>query len=197
MSMSRHQEEIVVLQNWAVLYYNKGLKLAKQKYISDAVQELKKAVSIDGAGTEGWDLLGLCYYRLGEYKNAEYCWSESLKLKPEGIDASRYLEEVSTLLNALAPVLSDIEELAAKRKFKRASSRFEKEIIPFFGPAAALFNFGGLLRYAVGDRREAIGFWKKTLELDRSNPQAVYYILEEAAPPGFITRWFRSWFSRD
>ena len=55
----------------ALRYYNNGLQDAMDKNIKSAVENLSKAVTYDNNSIAAWNLLGLCFYRLGRFKMAE------------------------------------------------------------------------------------------------------------------------------
>lgn len=194
--MSYHLTEAETLQNTAAIYYNKGLKLAEQNYISSAVKELKRAVCINQEDITVWNLLGLCYYRLGEYESSAYCWSESIKHRTEGNKAHEYLEAVSNIIKTFTPAITAVQGYAENKEYKKAIFYFENEVIGYFNPAAALFNYGGTLRYIIGDRSSAFSYFRKTLEIDRSNIYAARVILENARPAGIIKSYLHSWLAK-
>ncbi|MDD4113491.1 MAG: hypothetical protein PHC56_10755, partial [Herbinix sp.] len=64
--------------NLSYHYYNIGLERARNNEITHAVDALSIAVALKDDNIPAWNLLGLCYYRLGKLPTAEYCWITSL-----------------------------------------------------------------------------------------------------------------------
>jgi tetratricopeptide (TPR) repeat protein len=64
--------------NLSYYYYNIGLKNARIKDITHAIDALSIAVVLKEDNIPAWNLLGLCYYRLGKLPTAEHCWMTSL-----------------------------------------------------------------------------------------------------------------------
>ncbi len=181
----------------AVYYYKKGLELARDNFIGDAVEDLKKAVSLNDKNTVAWNLLGLCCYRLGRYKTAEYCWQESLLIAPAQKDVKEYLADLRMVTAKFFPVINTVQELAARGLYKKATRLFEQEIIRVFDPAAEVLSYGGVLRCLAGSNRRAVKLWKQALELNRSDTRAVGYIMDRLEQPGFFAglyyRLLRLW----
>ncbi len=177
-----------MIENLAFYYYNAGLSLAQEKYITSATKELKKAVSLYHSCIPAWNLLGLCYYRLGNFEAARHCWDESLTVNPVSNEANRYLYKLNHLLEIFSPLASEIQQLAEKKHYKIASRRWEKDILNRFDPAVELFNYGGILKILSGKKDAAIMLWKKSLELDKSNKLAANYIIKSTDKTGFIPK---------
>lgn len=72
-----------MFKNLSHSYYNRGLKLAREKEIGPAIRSLSKAVQYNSDNIKAWNLAGLCYYRLGKYKMAEYCWNNGTRYRPK------------------------------------------------------------------------------------------------------------------
>ncbi len=73
--------------NLSYYYYNIGLKNARIKDITHAIDALSISVALKEDNIPAWNLLGLCYYRLGKLPTAEYCWMTSLYIS-NGINAN-------------------------------------------------------------------------------------------------------------
>jgi len=165
------------MEKLANSYYNRGLAWAQQNHISEATAELKKAVSLYPKHTTAWNLLGLCYYRLGLFKSAEYCWRESLQQAADmPNEAKRYLEDLNTTLNHIRPVLKNIHDLIDQKHYRQAGRRWEEEIINTLDPSVSLYNYGGILYYLGGNRPKALYLWQNALIMDLSNQQTTKYI---------------------
>ena len=86
-------------------YYNIGLKLAQEKNLTGAADNLKKALKFNKRNTDARNLLGLIYYHIGEASDALVQWVLSLNLQPQNNDADRYLNDLqrqSGLLDSYA-----------------------------------------------------------------------------------------------
>lgn len=157
-------------------YYNKGLQLAREGQISAAVQNLAKAVSYDRNNIQTWNLAGLCHYRLGRYKTAEYCWRRSLEQRREENTAGEYLADLSNALAETAPYFSRVASLCGDKKYKEAAGVLSKEICSRFGLSAALLNYLGVLHALDAQINAAAKCWTTVLALDKSNADAKRYL---------------------
>ncbi len=167
-----------MLKNLSDFYYNKGLQLAKDKSLGSAVQNLGKAVSYNGGNIEAWNLVGLCYYRLGMYKKAEYCWMFSVNKGSEGNRASDYLIDLRNCLEETAPYFSQVDTLWRQKKYQQAARVLSEEICSRFDASAGLLNLLGILLLLDGRVTGAVDCWTKVLSLDRSNIDAARYLKE-------------------
>ncbi len=84
-------EKIAQLSN---VYYNKGLECAQVHNISSAIENLRKSLHYNKNNIEARNLLGLCYYEVGECVTALREWVLSANLKPEENIASEYIKEI-------------------------------------------------------------------------------------------------------
>ena len=75
-------------------YYNKGLEQAGVRDLSGAIESLKMAVLLDKSNVQARNLLGLCYYEIGEVVEGLSQWIISTNFNSVGNPASEYIEEV-------------------------------------------------------------------------------------------------------
>ena len=75
-------------------YYNKGLEQAGVRDLSGAIESLKMAVMLDKTNVPARNLLGLCYYEIGEVVEGLSQWVISTNFNSIGNPASEYIEEV-------------------------------------------------------------------------------------------------------
>ena len=87
----RSYDMIMQLSNF---YYNQGLECAQVQNISSAIENLKKSLHYNKNNIEARNLLGLCYYEVGECVTALREWVISANLKPEENDASTYIKDI-------------------------------------------------------------------------------------------------------
>jgi tetratricopeptide (TPR) repeat protein len=72
-------------------FLTKGMQLAAQQKLPEALHELKEAVHSDNNNVDIWYNLGGAYYTLKEYDSARYCWNATLALKPDYAQAKQGL----------------------------------------------------------------------------------------------------------
>ncbi|MCR4442861.1 MAG: hypothetical protein QHH10_11065 [Peptococcaceae bacterium] len=159
-------------------YYNQGLRLARKDRVGAAVQNLAKAVSCDSENLEAWNLVGLCYYRLGKYKMAEYCWTRSVDIRREGNAAGDYLADLRNALEETEPHFSEIAFLCRNEKYRQAAGTLSKEICSRFDLSVGLLNCLGVLWALGGRTNAAVKCWTTVLSLDKSNTDARLYLAE-------------------
>lgn len=82
------------IQVASALCYNEGLKKAKVRDLSGAIDELSKALKFNKYNMEARNLLGLVYFEIGEPVNAMAEWVISKSLIPEDNMADDYLREL-------------------------------------------------------------------------------------------------------
>ncbi|SFQ30277.1 TolA-binding protein [Lachnospiraceae bacterium XBB1006] len=78
------------------LYYNQGLECAKLRNLTGAISALRKSVHCYKGNIDARNLLGLCYYEVGEYVLALREWVISENLKPEENPAAGYITEIKS-----------------------------------------------------------------------------------------------------
>ncbi|MDO8685052.1 MAG: hypothetical protein Q7J78_00100 [Clostridiales bacterium] len=159
-------------------YFNAGLENAKARMISAAVDNLWKSLSYDRSNNEAWKLLGLCCYRLGRLGTAEYCWTQCLYLHNGEADPSvyDYIKDVRMTAEKVRPYITAAFDLSTQKKYKKASTVFRKNVIPFLNCQADIFNCLGILYKQAGRKRKALREWKKALIIDYSGKTAAWYI---------------------
>lgn len=82
------------IQVASALCYNEGLKKAKVRDLSGAIDELSKALKFNKYNMEARNLLGLVYFEIGEPVNAMAEWVISKSLIPDDNLADGYLKEL-------------------------------------------------------------------------------------------------------
>ena len=78
------------------VYYNMGLEQAKVRDLSSAIESLQHSVLLDKTNVNARNLLGLCYYELGEVVEALSQWVVSRNFKSEGNPAVDYIDEIKS-----------------------------------------------------------------------------------------------------
>ncbi|NLX90400.1 MAG: tetratricopeptide repeat protein [Firmicutes bacterium] len=165
-----------MFENLSLFYYNKGLQQARESRISTAAKTLVKAVSYDRGNIQAWNLAGLCYYRLGEYKSAAYCWTQSLRQVPENNGATTYLADLQNALEETDPYFSRVLSLCRQQHYRQAAGILSKEICSRFALSAALWNYLGVIHLLSGRTNAAVKCWQTVLSIDKSNVAATRYL---------------------
>jgi tetratricopeptide (TPR) repeat protein len=167
-----------MIETLSYFHYNKGLQLARADQLSEAVQELIKSVSYDCNNVNAWNLAGLSYYRLGKYKTAEYCWTQSVDKRQEGNTVGDYLTDLRNTIQETSPYFSQVAYHCRQKKHGQAAGIVSKEICSRFGSSADLQNYLGVLLVLDGKIKAAAKCWTNTLSIDKSNADARLYLNE-------------------
>ncbi|HBG16883.1 MAG TPA: hypothetical protein DDW93_08905 [Firmicutes bacterium] len=165
-----------MLKNLAQFYFNKSLELANKGELSSALDYISRAVRYDSNNIKAWNLAGLCFYRLGKYKMAEYCWTQSLRNSGDHNSAAVYLEDLKNSLEATSQHFSEVAVFCQKGKYKKAAEIVDKEICPRFDCSAELLNLLGVLQMLEGKTSQAVTSWEMALTVDKSNRKAQRYL---------------------
>ncbi|PKM79098.1 MAG: hypothetical protein CVU88_07540 [Firmicutes bacterium HGW-Firmicutes-13] len=178
-------------------YYRQGLRLAKEKRITPAVTALERAAALRQEDWKSWNVLGLCYYRLGKFRCAGEAWEQSLFRCPDENKAALYLEYLksSDFLNICSKYNQGLE-LTRKGKYRKAEKILEKrELLNF----VSFSNLLGLCLYAQGKKKRAFQVWRQVLSMDRDNLLTLKYIQKSDIEFSIIeevNRLIKSIFSR-
>jgi tetratricopeptide (TPR) repeat protein len=187
--------------NLAHFYYSQAVALANDNQLTRAKEQLQQSLSLKPDLWQGWNVLGLCCYRLGEFALTKEAWERSRELMPEQNPAEEYLATFHS------PVLSRIQ-----RQYKSALTSAQQgeygcavKILQerSFSSFVRFSNLLGLCHYALGDTSSALKAWGHSLRMDTANPLALYYIQEvttpkpEKAEGAFARLWrgFKTFFS--
>ncbi len=168
-------------QQIANSFYNLGLSKARVRDLSGAAESLKKSLHFNKYQTDARNLLGLIYYENGEVADALVQWVISLNLKPEDNLADYYLDEiqrkpgqlevesqnVKTFNQALWHAQNGSDDLAILQLARGVEAR------PHFVKAHLLL---ALLYMRREDYTKAGRSLYKILQIDKSNPKALYYM---------------------
>ncbi len=76
--------------------YNRALKLARDRNLSGAIDNLQVSLKMYKANVNARNLLGLIYVEMGEYALGLAQWVISTSIQPENNIAQRYMEELQT-----------------------------------------------------------------------------------------------------
>lgn len=187
-----------MLKNLSRYYYNQGLQAARESRIGAAVQNLIKAVSYDSGNITAWNLAGFCYHRLGEYKTAEYCWTQSLNRRGEENTAGAYLADLKKALQESSPYFEQVSLLCRRKKYGEAAAITSREICSRLGMSTNLLKYVGVLRLLDGRIRGAIRCWERVVSADQEDSDARLYLAEVEGSLRFKwLKWKERLFKRD
>lgn len=106
------------------VFYNQGLEKAKVKDLTGAIDALKSSLQYYKYNTRARNLLGLCYYQVGETVRAINEWVLSKNLQEEdNPDADRYLAEIENNPGLLSRFNSTIKKYNQAIDYCKAGSR--------------------------------------------------------------------------
>ncbi len=168
----------------SLAYYDAGLQLARGNELGAAVQNLSRSVRYDITNSTAWNLLGLCHYRLGEYRRAEYCWQQSVQRCPTGPTqnlAVQYLADLQSNHSQTKPYFSEVDDLCRQKRYGQAAATLSINICPRFDQSVALLNYLGILHILDGKPGQAAECWKTVLSMDKDNVDAIRYLDESRA----------------
>ncbi len=171
------------------IYYNRGLKLSRAACLHEAATSLIKAISCDPNNISAWNLAGLCYYRMGKFKTAGYCWAHSVNRSRENNKALAYLTDLKMALQETGPAFDRLYKLCADKKYGHAAAVLKKEITPCFDAAEDLLTMLGVLRILEGKPGLAVECWEKAVAVNKRSPAALRYLKAVKQKPGY--RFYR------
>ncbi len=174
------------------IYYNKGLELSREACLHEAAASLIKAVSYDPNHIAAWNLTGLCYYRMGKFKTAGYCWAHSVNCTRENNKALGYLADLKLALQKTGPAFDRLYKLCAEKKYGQATAVLKKDIMPCFDAAEDLLTMLGILQLLEGKPGPAVECWEKALVINRNSPAAWRYLAAVKQKPGYRYLWIKS-----
>lgn len=162
-------------------FYNLGLEKTRIRDLSGAAGCLKKSLHFNKYQTDARNLLGLIYYENGEVADALVQWVISLNLQPRENLADHYLDEiqrkpgqmeresqnVKTFNQALWHAQNGSDDLAILQlaRVVESNSHFVKAHLLL-----------ALLYMGREDYSKAGRSLYKILQIDKSNPKALYYM---------------------
>jgi type IV pilus assembly protein PilF len=128
-----------------------------------ALDELKQSILADPTYSEGYNLRGLIYMRLDDFRFAEESFRKALSLQPRD---SNVMHNLGWLMCQRARYAESAE------LFNRALSNSQ------YGERAKTFRAQGLCQSRAGLRTEAEASLMKSYELDAGNPITAYNLAD-------------------
>jgi len=162
-------------------FYNLGLKAVRENMPAKAISFLKKSVCFDNKNTNAWNLLGLCFLRMGKTSMAEFCWTESIEngdcTTARSCLNSLYEDKTQMAVSALAKAVTK----AKAGKYREALTQLKSNDLLTSFESPQLLSYIGILEYLAGSKKEARAAWQRAVLLDQSDTRPACY-LECTAP---------------
>lgn len=163
--------------------YNEGLRRAQNREISLAIENLETALRCDKGLTDARNLLGLCYYEIGETVLALNEWVISKHLQPEANRVDLYLGQIQKNQGALEKISATMHKFnqavryckEGNRDLARIQLKRVMEMNPHMLKAYQLF---ALCQIADANYEEADKALNLARKLDASDPVTVRYSKE-------------------
>ncbi len=174
-----------MIENLSRLYYNRGLALARNNCLDEALANLIKAIGYDRKYIPAWNLAGLCYYRTGNFKTAAICWNQSVKRTQNDNAASYYLADLRSALEKTDLSFNRLNQLCKTRQYRQAGTVLIKDIIPHFDASEKLLSMLGIISLLCYKPLVAAKHWKRALEINQNSATALRYIDEINRRPGY------------
>ena len=189
-----------MLKDLSLAYMLEGHKCLNDKKINSAILQLEKAILFDDSNWEAMNLLGLCFYTLGNFKEAKSIWSRSLSVNSK--ENNRALNYCNTLdedeFQAICNSYNEALKKVREGQYKKAD-RILKEEILIKSNIVLFIKFKGLCKFAAGNKYKAVSLWKQVLEINMEDMEAVKYIAESTDSKGEgrgVYNFFRNLFNR-
>jgi tetratricopeptide (TPR) repeat protein len=154
--------------DYASAHYNLGNLQTQLGQLGLAEGSYRKAVETDPEYTQAYFRLGEIYRQKQDDLNAIKAYEQVLRLRPE--DEKLY---VSVLVAYQAALRRDPDNANYQGRYKDLMERYHNRFIRSNPSAGSYFNLGWLYQEA-GNRGEAVAAYKRALELDPNNSDALY-----------------------
>lgn len=184
--------------SYSNVYYNLGLQQAKVRDLSNAISNLKKSIELNKYNYNARNLLGLCYFEIGEAVLALKEWVISKNLVPDNNELADYYVEkiqnnptkldninqaIKKYNSALSSAKMDSEDLAIiqLKKVVNLNPRYIKAM-----------HLLALLYIKTGERERAHRILVRALKIDVTNTTSLRYLAElgyktDVGSPGQIS----------
>ena len=106
----------------AEAFYNEGLEKATVRDISGAIESLKESLRYNKSHTAARNLLGLCYFEIGETVQALREWVISKNLQPDNNIADEYLSKLQNAPGTLQKLDSAIKKYNQALEYAKEGS---------------------------------------------------------------------------
>ena len=168
------------------VFYNQGLEKARVSDLSGAIDALKTALQYYKYNTRARNLLGLCYYQMGELVLALNEWVLSKNLQENNPDADRYLADIENTPGLLSKTNSIIKKYNQAIEYCKSGSKDLakiqlKKVINQNGNFVKALQLLALLYIDEGKYFDARKVLSQAASIDANNTLTIKYIREVKA----------------
>lgn len=142
-------------------YYNEALRLARDRDITGALEILRICIGLNKENVDALRLAGLCYYRLGNFTMAEKLLPNEELYANSGRDYDR----------ALAAVAEYVRQGRHNEALELLIDNSRDSINDY--------NMIGCAYMITGKVKEARGYWRLVLSMDKNNRFALDCLAED------------------
>ncbi|MBR5636688.1 MAG: tetratricopeptide repeat protein [Pseudobutyrivibrio sp.] len=166
------------------VFYNQGLEKAKVRDLTGAIEALKSSLQYYKYNTRARNLLGLCYYQVGDTVRAINEWVLSKNLQEEdNPNADRYLAEIEADPGLLSKLNSTIKKYNQAIEYCKSGSRDLamiqlKKVISQNPNLVKAHQLLGLLYIQDGKYADARKVLSAAAKIDSNNTTTIRYIHE-------------------
>lgn len=160
-------------------YYNQAITAIKEKKISKAIQLLNTSLAVYTDNYNARNLLGLCYFRIGEYGEASKHWLISCFFESENNYAKDYIKDFENNYEEYEDIITSLE-LYNKALILIKSQQLDEgielleEVVKLNDSFVEAMNLLTLC-YVHTDETKAQKYIDKVLNIDICNEKALYY----------------------
>ncbi len=182
------QKRIVRISN---LLYNQGLEKALVRDMEGAITCLNRALKFNKENTDARNLLGLCYYEIGEAVSALCEWVISKNLQVEGNLADYYINAMQNDKNRLDTINQAIRKFNQSVQYCREDNEDMaiiqlKKVISQNPKLVKAYQLLALLYMKRSEYERARKLLRKAARIDMTNTTTLRYLqeIEEATGKG-------------
>ena len=163
--------------------YNQGLEKASVRDLSGAINSLKGALQFNKANTKARDLLGLCYFEIGESVRAFNEWIIANNMDPNDPYSTYYLNDFSTSPAEMEKINSTIKKYNQALEYCNNGSRDLamiqlKKVLSVNPKLVAAHQLVALLYIMEGDYHNARRYLQNANYIDSKNTITQRYMHE-------------------
>lgn len=133
------------------IYVEKGVKYMESGHYDVALDDLKRAVDLDGSNSEAYNALGVLYQRLEDYPNAESSFRKALSVQPDNFGARNNYGRFLCARNRQAEAFEEFNKVIGNKLYNQ--------------PWIPLTN-AGVCAHGAGQRDPAEDYLRRALEAD-------------------------------
>lgn len=143
-------------------YFRRALAAAKRGELTNATRYAAVSLGVNRENDDCRKLAGLCYYQLGNYTMAEYCFNNS----------PYYNEIIKDMLKEKRNAVNEVRKLVDTQQYKKAIKILEK----IEAKNVNEHNYLGCIYAALQKKEKATACFLRALEEDTTNVDALRYL---------------------